>query len=96
MTTTFNLPDLGEGLPDAEIVSWHVAEGDTVKTDDAEAIRRSMENLQTTSQALGKIMYEEAAKQQPAPADASANTDEPTEDNKKDDDVIDAEFEVKE
>ena len=32
--TTFNLPDLGEGLPDAEIVSWHVAEGDPVKTDD--------------------------------------------------------------
>ena len=32
--TTFNLPDLGEGLPDAEIVAWHVAEGDSVKTDD--------------------------------------------------------------
>ncbi len=32
--TTFNLPDLGEGLPEAEIVAWHVAEGDTVKTDD--------------------------------------------------------------
>ena len=32
--TTFNLPDLGEGLPEAEIVSWHVAEGDTVKADD--------------------------------------------------------------
>ncbi|MDH4047311.1 MAG: 2-oxo acid dehydrogenase subunit E2 [Gammaproteobacteria bacterium] len=32
--TTFNLPDLGEGLPEAEIVSWHVSEGDTVKTDD--------------------------------------------------------------
>jgi pyruvate dehydrogenase E2 component (dihydrolipoamide acetyltransferase) len=32
--TTFNLPDLGEGLPEAEIVTWHVAEGDTVKTDD--------------------------------------------------------------
>ncbi len=32
--TTFNLPDLGEGLPDAESVTWHVAEGDTVKTDD--------------------------------------------------------------
>ncbi len=32
--TTFNLPDLGEGLPEAEIVSWHVAEGDRVKTDD--------------------------------------------------------------
>ena len=32
--TTFNLPDLGEGLQDAEIVSWHVTEGDSVKTDD--------------------------------------------------------------
>ena len=32
--TTFNLPDLGEGLPEAEIVAWHVAEGDRVKTDD--------------------------------------------------------------
>jgi len=32
--TTFNLPDLGEGLPEAEIVSWHVAEGDSVRTDD--------------------------------------------------------------
>ena len=31
---TFNLPDLGEGLPEAEIVEWHVAEGDTVNTDD--------------------------------------------------------------
>ncbi len=32
--TTFNLPDLGEGLPEAEIVAWHVAEGDAVKVDD--------------------------------------------------------------
>lgn len=31
---TFTLPDLGEGLADAEIVAWHVAEGDTVKADD--------------------------------------------------------------
>ncbi|MGH8192883.1 MAG: dihydrolipoamide acetyltransferase family protein [Woeseiaceae bacterium] len=31
--TTFNLPDLGEGLPEAEIVAWHVTEGDSVKTD---------------------------------------------------------------
>lgn len=27
----FHLPDLGEGLPDAEIHAWFVAEGDTVK-----------------------------------------------------------------
>ncbi len=33
MSEIFNLPDLGEGLPDAEIVEWHVKEGDTVKVD---------------------------------------------------------------
>ena len=29
----FHLPDLGEGLPDAEIVEWHVKVGDTVSKD---------------------------------------------------------------
>lgn len=29
----FNLPDLGEGLPDAEIHEWFVKEGDVVKAD---------------------------------------------------------------
>ncbi len=31
--STFKLPDLGEGLPDAEIVEWQVAVGEVVKTD---------------------------------------------------------------
>lgn len=31
MTTTFNLPDLGEGLTESEIVSWQIAEGDRVE-----------------------------------------------------------------
>ncbi len=31
----FRLPDLGEGLPDAEIVEWHVKEGEVVSTDQA-------------------------------------------------------------
>ncbi len=30
---TFHLPDLGEGLPDATIVEWHVKEGDYIKLD---------------------------------------------------------------
>lgn len=33
MARTFNLPDLGEGLTEAEIVEWKVAEGDTVTLD---------------------------------------------------------------
>lgn len=33
MMNIFNLPDLGEGLPDAEIHEWFVKEGDTVKAD---------------------------------------------------------------
>ncbi len=32
-TKNFNLPDLGEGLPDATIVEWFVKEGDVIKLD---------------------------------------------------------------
>jgi pyruvate dehydrogenase E2 component (dihydrolipoamide acetyltransferase) len=31
--TTFNLPDLGEGLREAEIIAWYVGEGDHVVSD---------------------------------------------------------------
>ncbi len=31
--SVFNLPDLGEGLQEAEIVAWHVSEGDHVMAD---------------------------------------------------------------
>jgi pyruvate dehydrogenase E2 component (dihydrolipoamide acetyltransferase) len=34
MTKQFLLPDLGEGLPDATIVEWHVKEGDTIRLDE--------------------------------------------------------------
>ena len=37
---TFHLPDVGEGLTEAEIVSWHVAPGDTVAVDDVVAAWR--------------------------------------------------------
>lgn len=33
-TKTFYLPDLGEGLPDAEIVEWHVKTGDVIRLDE--------------------------------------------------------------
>jgi len=33
MGTVFNLPDLGEGLQEAEIVNWHVSAGDNVVAD---------------------------------------------------------------
>ena len=31
----FNLPDLGEGLQEAEIVEWHVKPGDSLASDQA-------------------------------------------------------------
>ena len=31
--SVFHLPDLGEGLQEAEIVTWHVGEGDHVVAD---------------------------------------------------------------
>jgi len=82
---------------------------EAVKGDDANAIKKSIENVMTSSQEIGKIMYEEAAKKAAATQGAgtpgpdraaagagpkSAATDEGA--KKKDDDVIDAEFEVKE
>ena len=77
---------------------------EVAKTDDAGAIKKAIENVMTASQALGKIIYEEAAKesaaQQPAGAEAPGGDGkgEPAKAaaGKTDDDVIDAEFEVKE
>ena len=33
MTRIFKLPDLGEGMQEAEIIEWHVKEGDEVRVD---------------------------------------------------------------
>ncbi len=76
---------------------------DVMKKEDAAAIRKATEALQTAAQSIGKIIYEEtakkAAKAKGEPVGAAAGGDAGRErpgGGKKDDDVIDAEFEVKE
>ncbi|MHC4206007.1 MAG: molecular chaperone DnaK [Planctomycetota bacterium] len=74
---------------------------ESIKGEDADAIKKAIENLGTAGQELGKVLYEEAAKKQAASApagDASQAAPPPPEEEaqrKKPDDVIDAEFEAK-
>jgi molecular chaperone DnaK len=75
---------------------------EAVKGEDADAIRKAIENLGSTSQELGKVLYEEAARKQaasaqPQPGPTEQATPPPEGDvkRKKPDDVIDAEFEAK-
>ena len=73
---------------------------EAIKGEDADAIKKAIENLGTTGQELGKVLYEEAAKKQAASAptgEASQSPPPPPEEaqRKKPDDVIDAEFEAK-
>ena len=70
---------------------------EALKEDDLDAIKKNQEQLMQDAQEIGKIVYEEVAKQQadvtganPAATSGTAPGDNPT-----DDDVIDAEFEVK-
>jgi molecular chaperone DnaK len=75
---------------------------EAAKGEDAEAIRKAIENLGTAGQELGKVLYEEAAKKQAASAtDAQGGQTPPPPPpegevkRKGGDDVIDAEFEAK-
>jgi len=78
---------------------------ETLKGDDTDAIKKAQESLMTDAQAIGKIVYEEMAKQQAAQQAAAGGggadggpQGEPAGDAGKsgaDDNVIDAEFEVK-
>jgi len=74
---------------------------EVVKGEDADAIRKAIENLGEAGQELGKTLYEEAAKKQAAsapPGEPASQTAPPPEGEVKrkgDDDVIDAEFEAK-
>ncbi|MFO0974593.1 MAG: molecular chaperone DnaK [Phycisphaerae bacterium] len=70
---------------------------DVLKRDDKAAIERALEAMMEASQTVGKIIYEQASKKSGAAGGAeepvSAGAGSPG--GKKDDDVIDAEFEVK-
>jgi len=72
---------------------------EAVKGENADAIKKAIENLSNTTQELGKKLYEEAAKKQAAAsADQQGETQPPPEGEVKrkgGDDVIDAEFEAK-
>lgn len=67
---------------------------DKLKGDDSDALKRALEELEKSSQELGKVIYEaEAAKQQAAAGASNVGSDEGA--SSEDDDVVDAEFKVK-
>ena len=68
---------------------------EALKGDDGQAIRRSMENLEKASHAVAEEMYKAAADKAQAGA-VPPPPGEPKADDKGGDDVIDAEYEVKE
>jgi molecular chaperone DnaK len=73
---------------------------DALKSDDGDRIKKTMENLTQVSYKLAEEMYKQqgapgAAGAGPSPA-PEAQTDRGTTEKKKDEDVIDAEYEVKE
>ena len=72
---------------------------EAAKGEDADAIRKAIENLGNVSQELGKTLYEEAAKKQAASAQTEQAEQAPPPEGetkrKGGDDVIDAEFEAK-
>jgi len=54
---TFNLPDIGEGIAEAEIVDWHVKVGDTVEEDDRLAdMMTGKATVEMESPVAGKVI----------------------------------------
>ncbi|WP_394278536.1 dihydrolipoamide acetyltransferase family protein [Microbacterium sp.] len=64
-TQTFHLPDVGEGLTEAEIVQWRVAPGDTVNVNDVlveiETAKSLVELPSPFTGTVGEILVEEGA-----------------------------------
>ena len=73
---------------------------EAAKSEDPDRIRKAMESLNQAAYKLGEAVYKTAGPQQaaagaPGQSDDSANAGPSPSDKKKDDDVIDAEYEVK-
>jgi len=74
---------------------------EVIKGEDADAIKKAIENVGNAGQELGKVLYEEAAKKQAASAAQAGPTEQAPppggdeEKKKPSGDVIDAEFEAK-
>ncbi|QEA27767.1 MULTISPECIES: dihydrolipoamide acetyltransferase family protein [unclassified Microbacterium] len=64
-TQNFNLPDVGEGLTEAEVVAWKVAPGDTVAINDViceiETAKSLVELPSPHAGVVGEILVEEGA-----------------------------------
>ena len=72
---------------------------EAAKGDDGQAVRKAIENLQASSHKVAEAMYQAAAQQQAPTGTGQQPGAEPPkgdEQDKGDDDVIDAEYEVKE
>lgn len=99
--TDKTLKEYGEKVPAeerAKVESAVTNLREVAKGDDESAIRKAIEATMEASQAIGKIMYEEAAKTAKSSAAASASgesADSSPQAAKDDDNVIDAEYEVK-
>lgn len=94
------LKEHGEKVPADErgkIESAINALRETLKNDDADAIKKAHDKLMEDAQTIGKIIYEETAKAQATTQEPPASGDSvpPGGDPAAKDDVIDAEFEVK-
>ncbi len=91
------LKDEGEKVPASDRGTIESAISDlreAVKGDDVEAIKRTMQTLEQASHSVAEQMYKAAAEAQPGACDAECDEcDSPKDDG---DDVIDAEYEVKE
>ncbi len=54
---TFNLPDIGEGIAEAEIVEWHVKVGDMIDEDDRLAdVMTDKATVEMESPVKGKVL----------------------------------------